>query len=63
MVTLYKPIKSENFKFSVSWILGFDDLQDHKNPKTQKLNKQEVDLSMLRKVPKPPNSKISDFEI
>ena len=27
MVTWYKSIKSQNFKFSVLWILGFDDLQ------------------------------------
>ena len=48
MATLYKFIKSEKFKFSVLWIWGFDVLQVTKNLKTQKLNEQEVDLSMLR---------------
>ena len=50
MATSYKSMKSEKLKFSVLWILGFDDLQVTKIQKTQKLMEQEVDLSMLRKV-------------
>ena len=48
MATSYKSKKSEKLKFSVLWILGFDDLQVTKIQNTQKLKEQDVDLSMAQ---------------
>ena len=41
MATLSKSMRSEKLKFSVLWILGFDDFPSYKDPKNPKLKKHE----------------------